>query len=85
VAKAVKVFEKNTTAVFYFIRNEVNLRWRFFSKPIGLDLYSLMRLVEVAVYFCYLFFIYNIITSAKKLVDYFFLILNCIVDKNLIL
>lgn len=61
VGDAVKVFEKNTTffqyAVFSgclqkifkrkaFVMNRK--RWRFFSKPVGLDLYSIVRLVEGA-------------------------------------
>jgi len=28
---------------------------KFYSKPVGLDLYSLVRLAEVATYICYLF------------------------------
>jgi len=34
----VKVFEKNTTCVFVKNRRRTFVRWRFFSKPLGLDL-----------------------------------------------
>ena len=39
-ANAVKVFEENTTCVFIKNRRRTLVRWRFFSKPAGPDLYS---------------------------------------------
>jgi len=47
VDNAVKVFEKNTTEV-----------WRFFSKPGGLDLYSIVRWAEKPANLLFFFIFY---------------------------
>ncbi|RXP54536.1 hypothetical protein EC396_09140 [Lutibacter sp. HS1-25] len=39
-ANAVKVFEKNTTCKQCYFEIKLLVRWRFFSKPVGLDLDS---------------------------------------------
>ncbi|PNQ72798.1 hypothetical protein C1T31_09820 [Hanstruepera neustonica] len=46
MGNAVKVFGKNTTSSLLLLKHRNIIRWRFFSKPVGLDLYSIVRLAE---------------------------------------